>query len=119
MQQTWRTRSTLSSDMQVARGLNPWPCLFMTVLTTVVLNAPASPSNELEQSVLPLNLSDILGFLQQFREICPGLQMTCPLSGVPLPSIDINFTSSPEYYAKITLSHRLSHGLLQYVMDRT
>ena len=120
-----RRGSAISSDIQVTRGSNLSSSPNMTKLTiAVVLNAssfsdtaaPASPANEPSGAVLDLALVDVVGFLQQYQENCPSLRMTCPHSGVPLPSINIPFVASPELSATITLSIRLSQRLIEHVM---
>jgi len=68
------------------------------------------------QSVLDLKIADLLNFLQQYQTSCPNLQMICPLSGVPLPSIDIKLESSVGLSAKIEFSLGLSKALMQYVL---
>jgi hypothetical protein len=96
---------------------------YTTELTTEMLNAPSAAFGDATTSAPPaseavvnLNLADILDFLQQYHQDCPNLQMACPISGVPLPSIDIQFTSNPELSMKITFSIRLCEWLIQHVM---
>jgi hypothetical protein len=79
--------------------------------------APAPPAKEPSKAVLYLSLVDFLSFMQKHQQICPNLQMTCPVSGVPLPSIDIQFGSTPELSVKVTFSLRLCEKLIQHVME--
>jgi len=95
---------------------------YTTELTTEVLNAPSAadattPAPPASEAVVDLNLADILAFLQKYHEVCPNLQMTCPVSGVPLPSIDIQFSSNQELSMKITFSVRLCERLIRHVME--
>jgi hypothetical protein len=66
-------------------------------------------------ATVDLKLADILSFLWQYHQFCPDLQMTCPIWGSPLPSIDIQFNSNPELGMKITLSVRLCEWLIRHV----
>jgi hypothetical protein len=47
-----------------------------------------------------------------------GHQMTCPVFGVPFPSISINLNASIEYSANVRVSLRLSEALIQYVLGQ-
>ena len=77
---------------------------------------PAPPVNQPLQSVLDLKITDLLQFLHQYEASCPNLQMTCPLFGIPLPSIDIELDSSLGLSVKIELSLRSSEALVKYML---
>ena len=77
---------------------------------------PAPPVNQPLQSVLDLKITDLLSFLHQYEASCPNLQMTCPLYGIPLPSIDIELDSSLGLSAKIEFSLRSSEALVNYML---
>ena len=77
---------------------------------------PASPVNRPPQSVLDLKITDLLSFLHQYESSCPKLQMTCPLFGIPLPSIDIELNSSLGLSAKIEFSLRSSEALVKHML---
>jgi len=117
--------SAVSSEIQIMRGSSLSSSQNMTKLTIAIAlstpsfsdtAAPAPPANKPSEAVLDLTLADIISFLQQYQESCPTLRMACPHSGVPLPSIDVPFVSSPELSATLTLSIRLSQSLIKHVM---
>ena len=70
------------------------------------------------QVVLDLKLTDFLDFFRTHESSCPAIQMTCPMFGVPLPSISINLNESFEYSANVKVSLRLSEALIQYVLSQ-
>lgn len=78
--------------------------------------SPPLPRDQPLQSVLDLKITDLLGFLHQYEASCPNLQMTCPLFGIPLPSIDIELDSSLKMSAKIEFSLPLSEALVRRML---
>jgi len=74
-----------------------------------------SPAGQSSETVLNLKFTDLLGFLQQHGSSHASLQMTCPFSGVPLPSIYIDLESTLGLSGKLEFSIRLSEALVQYM----
>ena len=67
------------------------------------------------ESVVDLEIKDLLGFLHRHHANCPKLQMICPWFGIPLPSIEMELDSSLEWTAKLEFSIGLSDALMRYV----
>lgn len=86
--------------------------------TLAINTAPHPPSGPHHGSVsLGLRVRDLANFLQEYQELDKTLQMECPLSGDPLPSICISFDQSAESMARIEFSQPLATVFIQYVMQ--
>ena len=69
-------------------------------------------TNQSLQSIIELQLSDLLGFLEQYRDSCSNLQMICSWNGVPLPYINLVLDNSLAIEGRIELSLRFSEYLI-------
>lgn len=76
---------------------------------------PGRPANQPYESVLGLNITQLLSFFQQHQASCPPLQMICPWVGLPLPSIFIKLELSRGWTATLELSKELSVALMKYI----
>lgn len=61
-----------------------------------------------------LTFAQLFGFLQN-QASSANLQMICPLSGQPLPSIDLKLDSSVGKSARVEFSLRASEALIEYI----
>jgi len=97
------------------------PCRLKRLLTTrTVEELDASRVSLLEtqtsQMALDLKITDLLSFLQRYQASCPNLRMICPLSGVPLPYININMDQSLEMRATMEFSLRLTEAFMKDIL---
>jgi len=76
---------------------------------------PGRPANQPDESVLGLNIAELLSFFQQHQASCPALQMICSWVGVPLPSIFIQLEPSLGWTATLELSKELSVALMKCI----
>ena len=76
---------------------------------------PGRPANQPDESVLGLNITQLLSFFQQHQTSCPPLQMICPWVGLPLPSIFVKLEVSLGWTATLELSKELSVALMKYI----
>lgn len=65
-------------------------------------------------TIVHLSYSQLFGFLQQQARVA-DLQMICPLSGQPLPSIDLGLDASGGKQATVQFSLRASEALIEYI----
>jgi hypothetical protein len=79
--------------------------------TTV--DASVHPADHAE--VLHFGFTQLIDFLQQYKDKQHELHMVCPWGGVPLPSIDLTLEPSVGSHLKIELSLKTSEALLQFV----
>ena len=68
-------------------------------------------------AVVDLELEDLLDFLRQYEGACSRLQMVCPYSGYPLPSITIQIDESPS--VKVDLSLRMCERLCTKLLAKS
>jgi hypothetical protein len=101
----------------------------------------SEPKSQAHASIVfQLGFSDLLDFFTQHQDAQPTLEMRCPFSGTPLPSIGINLGptfgldpapyvdpdpslgNSPDglhmYTAKMNFSPGLGYKLIRYVMEK-
>lgn len=67
---------------------------------------------------LEFQLRDLVDFLHEHEGPEKILQMNCPLSGHPLPSIYLGYQQSGYANAKIEFSQPLATTFIAYVMNR-
>ncbi len=82
------------------------------------------PPSILPQAIVPvdqpppttvhLTYTQLFGFLQQ-QALTADLKMNCPLSGHPLPSIDLGLDAGVGKQATVYLSLRASEALIEYI----
>ena len=94
--------------------------IFLLETASQIMQGPPHHALVHDRESLPLEfqLRDLVDFLQEHEGLNTILQMNCPLSGHPLPSVFLGYQQSGHANAKLEFSQPLATTFIRYVMNR-